>query len=203
MRRAFLLAITLVLIAGVGAHPLRAQSSTTRGFNLGIHGTAGSLVIEDGDRMDAGGLGLIAGYGVNRTVEIFLQIDGMKLDVEDSPVQGDWNLGHADLGVRFHFANSLRRWIPYLQAALSARAAGVDNPTVNGTPVNGNGVMVGGGLTLGGGVVFYFTQSLGGDLQFTWTTGTFTSLEVGNITFNDLDLDAKSNRLSLGLSWWP
>ena len=33
--------------------------------------------------------------------------------------------------------------------------------------------------------------------------GTFTEIEVGSLTVRDLDIDAASSRVSLGLSWFP
>jgi hypothetical protein len=203
MRRALSLTLFLWLVVGVHARSAQAQSSTTRGFNLGIHFTGSSLVVEDGDRNNAGGGGLWFGYGLNPTVELFVQLDGTKFDVQDAAVTGDWTMGHADLGVRFHFANPSRSWVPYLQAAATGRVVEVRNGFVNDVAQADNVSLVGGGLTLGGGIVFYFNESLGADLQLVWTGGTFTSIEAGSISFNDLDLDAQSTRLNIGLSWWP
>lgn len=195
------LALTLTLLALV-AGSSEAQQSTTRGFNVGLHLGGASLKIEDGDRHGAGGGGLWLGYGFNRTVQLFLQLDGSEFDVDDSEIQGKWTMGHADLGVRFHFANSLRSWVPYLQAALSGRAVGVDNPVVNGTQEEDAGLL-GGGFTLGGGILFYFNQTLAMDLQLLWTGGRFDRIEVGNVSVSGLDLDAQSGRLNIGVSWWP
>ena len=203
MRHALSLTLSLVMLSAVAAHPADAQSSTTRGFNAGIHFTGSSLVVESSDRYNAGGAGLWLGYGFNRTVELFVQADGTKFDVNDAVVTGDWTMGHADLGVRFHFANSLRSWVPYLQAAVTGRAVEVQNGEVNNVAQADNVSMVGGGITLGGGIVFYFNESLGVDLQLLWTGGTFTTIEAGNVSFNNLDLEAQSTRFNIGLSWWP
>jgi len=203
MRRAFVLTAALLALAGVGAGPLHAQSSTTRGFNLGIHFTGSTIKIEDGDNNNAGGGGLWVGYGFNRTVQLFLQLDGTKFDVNNAAVEGDWTMGHADLGVRFHFANSLRSWVPYLQVATTARVVSVQNGLVNDVAQADDVSLVGAGITLGGGIIFYFNQSLGIDLQLAWTGGEFTRIEAGSVSYNDLNLDAQSARFNLGLSWWP
>ena len=42
-------------------------------------------------------------------------------------------MAHADLGARFHFASTLRRWVPYLQAAVSGRGV-----TVSGLEIDAN-----------------------------------------------------------------
>ena len=77
MRRTLALALTLSfsLLGGL-ATTAHAQESTTRGFNLGLHATGASLVVEDGDRNNAGGGGIWVGYGFNRTVLLFFQADG-------------------------------------------------------------------------------------------------------------------------------
>ncbi len=179
-----------------------AQESTTRGFVLGAHLSGASLTVEEGDRHGAGGAGLYFGYGFNRTIQLFLQIDGAQFDVEDAEVEGQWEMGHGDLGVRFHFANSLRSWVPYLQIALSGRAVGVEDAVVEGTPET-EVSFYGGALSLGGGIMFYFNETLAADLQFIGSGGRFTEVEVDNVTIQDLEIDATSARLNIGIAWWP
>lgn len=203
MRRAFALTASFVLLASIGARPVHAQSSTTRGFNVGIHFTGSTLKIEDGDSNNAGGGGLWFGYGFNRTVQLFLQFDGTQFDVNNAAVEGDWTMGHADLGVRFHFANSLRSWVPYLQVATTARVVSVQNGYINDVAQADDVSLVGAGITLGGGILFYFNQSFAADLQLAWTGGKFTRIEAGSVSYNDLNLDAQSARFDVGVSWWP
>ena len=203
MRRILATTLSLSILVAIGTQSADAQESTTRGFNLGIHASAASLVVEDDERSNAGGAGIWIGYGFNRTVQLFLQADGAQFDVRDATVEGDWTMAHADLGVRFHFANSLRSWVPYLEAALSGRVVTVQNGVLNNVAQAEDVSLLGGGLTLGGGIVFYFNESLGLDLQLLWTGGTFTELEVGNVTRSNLDIEAQSSRFNIGLSWWP
>ena len=203
MRRPLALTASLVILAGLGARPVTAQSSTTRGFDVGIHFTGSTLKIEDGDNSNAGGGGLWFGYGFNRTVQLFLQFDGTQFDVNDAAVEGDWTMGHADLGVRFHFANSLRSWVPYLQVATTARVVSVQNGVVNDVAQADDVSLVGAGITLGGGILFYFNESFAADLQLAWTGGKFTRIEAGSVSYNDLNLDAQSARFNVGVSWWP
>ena len=203
MRRVLVLAASLVLLACIGARPVEAQASTTRGFNVGIHFTGSTLKIEDGDNNNAGGGGLWFGYGFNRTVQLFLQFDGTQFDVNNAAVEGDWTMGHADLGVRFHFANSLRSWVPYLQVATTARVVSVQNGVVNDVAQADDVSLVGAGITLGGGILFYFNESFAADLQLAWTGGKFTRIEAGSVSYNDLNLDAQSARFNVGVSWWP
>jgi hypothetical protein len=203
MHRTSALALTLVFAAQLSAtHHLAAQESTTRGFVIGAHFSGASLEPENGDRSNAGGAGLFFGYGFNRSFQIFLQLDGAEFDVEDTDVDGKWSMGHADLGVRYHFANSLRSWVPYVQGAFSARGVGIDDATILGQPETDVG-FYGGAFTLGGGILFYFNQTLALDLQLLWSGGRFTDIRVDNVTVSGLEIDATSSRLNIGIDWWP
>ena len=194
----------LFLLAGTLLSPARttAQESTTRGFVLGAHLSGASLTPEDGDRSSAGGGGIYLGYGFNRTVQLFLQIDGAEFDVEDAEVEGTWTMGHGDLGVRFHFANSLRSWVPYLQVALSARGVSVDDALIAGNPETDVG-FYGGAFSIGGGIMFYFKETLAADLQLMGSGGRFERVRIDNVTIDGLEFDASSARLNLGIAWWP
>jgi hypothetical protein len=194
----------LFLHAGMLLSPasMTAQESTTRGFMLGAHLSGASLTPEDGDRSNAGGGGIYLGYGFNRTVQLFLQIDGAEFDVDDAEVQGTWTMGHGDLGVRFHFANSLRSWVPYLQAALSARGVSVDDAIIAGTRERDVG-FYGGAFSIGGGIMFYFNETLAADLQLIGSGGRFERVKIDNITIDGLEFDAGSARVNIGIAWWP
>lgn len=204
MHRTLAPSLSLALLTALAASgPLSAQESTTRGFNVGLHLSGQSLTPEDGDRSNAGGAGIIVGYGFNRTVELFLQLDGSQFDVQDAAVEGDWTMGHADLGVRFHFANSLRSWVPYLEAAIGGRAVNVTNGVLNTVAQSEDITLSGGSFTLGGGILFYFNETFAADLQLALSGGRFTEIEVGNVTYTGGDLDATSTRFNIGVSWWP
>ena len=204
MRRTTLCAFFLAATAlAFVATPGRAQVSTTRGFTIGLHGSGASLVVEDDDRSNAGGGGLIVGYGINRRITLFAQADGAEFDDPSTgDVEGTWTMGHFDLGVRFNFANSLKRYVPFLQGALGARAVSVSDPIVNGTARN-TVSLSGAGLTLGGGLDVYFSQSWAMDLQLLWTGGSFTTLTVDNASLSGFDIKANSTRFNIGVLWWP
>jgi len=192
-----------LLIVLQATAPAAAQQSTTRGLTLGLHLSGASLVVEGEDRNEGGGLGVRVGYGLNRTVTLFAQLDGAQVDVPSSDaLQGEWSMGHVDLGARFHFASTLRRWVPYLQAALAGRVVSVDEAVLNQVPVD-DVSFTGGGFSLGGGIMLYVRETLALDLHLMWTGGEFTEIEVGNQSLSGLDLDAQSTRLGLGVAWWP
>lgn len=184
--------------------PTQAQSSTTRGLSLGLSFQGSSLSIEDGDAQGGGGAGLRIGYGFNRRFTGFLRFDGSEIQVDDagSEIQGDWRMAHAEVGLRFHFANSLRRWVPYLEGAVGGRGVQVENARVEGEAVDRvdfNGSV----FTLGGGVGVHFNEALALDLGVAVGNGEFNEIDVGAVALQGLDLDATSVRFNLGLTWWP
>ncbi|MEN8374559.1 MAG: outer membrane beta-barrel protein [Gemmatimonadota bacterium] len=194
-----LLVAALMLAAG----PLAAQQSTTRGFSLGVQLQGASLSVEDGDADNGGGLGLKLGYGINRIVTLYVALDGAQVTAENAPnLTGEWSMAHVDFGARFHFANSLRRWVPYLEAAIGSRVVGVDEAQVDGQDVpdtNFNGAA----FTVGGGLSVYVKQSFALDAGLRVSGGEFTEVEVGQVSVGGLNIDATSTRLGVGVVWWP
>jgi len=184
------------------AYDAAAQRSTTRGFTLGAHLQAASLAIEDGDPDSGGGLGIRAGYGFNRLFTGYLEIDGIAFDVENPQLNGTWSMAHVDLGMRFNFANSLRRWVPFLEAAIGGRAVTVEDASVDNDAI-GRVSFNGGAFSLGGGVGFFVSQKLSLETVLKWSAGEFTEIDVGNLSVNGLDLEATSFRFKIGLAWWP
>jgi hypothetical protein len=205
MHRSIHAAAALTLLAAALLPPsLSAQESTTRGFNVELHLSGASLEPENGDRSNAGGGGLLVGYGFNRSFQLFVQLDGAEFDVDETGVDGRWRMGHADLGVRYHFANSLRSWVPYLQAGVSLRGVSVEEAEVNQVTQSGSVGIVGGALLLGGGVMVYFNESLALDLQLAFAGGDFTKAEIGDVTVELTEpYRATTTRFIIGLSWWP
>jgi len=196
-------AVMLVAIAaGVAASPAAAQRSTTRGFTIGAHLQGASLKVEDDDPSGGGGAGLRVGYGFNRNFTGYIEADGITFDVDNEEFGGDWSMAHLDLGVRYNFANSLRRWIPFLEAAIGGRAVRLEDATVDGNQV-GELNFSGGSLSIGGGVSFFATETFAIETLVKFTGGTFEQVDVGDISVNNLDIEASSFRFKLGVAWWP
>lgn len=204
LRTQFAAPLTACALAVACAFPSEAaaQESTTRGLSLALYLQGASLSVEGGDPGGGGGGGLRVGYGINRTVTLFLRTDASKTTVEDAEIEGEWTLGHAELGGRFHFANSLRSWVPWAEVALGGRAVTVDNAEVEGEAEE-QVTFSGTSFSLGGGLDFYFSESLALDLGLAWSSGEFDEIEVGAVSLSGFDLDARSFRLNVGLAWWP
>ena len=199
-------AVRAVLLAAIAAStavsPALAQRSTTRGFTLGAHLQGASLTVEDEDPAGGGGAGLRVGYGFNRNFTGYIEADGIAFDVENPDFGGEWTMGHLDLGLRYSFANSLRRWVPFLEAAASGRTVRLEDATVEGDSI-GTLTFSGGALSIGGGVGFFVSEKLAVETLVKFSGGTFEQIDVGSVSVNDLDIEASSFRFKVGLAWWP
>jgi hypothetical protein len=182
--------------------PAVAQRSTTRGFTVGAHLQGASLTVEEGDPDGGGGFGARVGYGFNRRFTGYFETDAIVFDVANPDFGGYWSMVHVDVGVRYNFANSLRRWVPFLEGAIGVRAVQVDDARVNGDSV-GELNFTGGAFSLGGGVSFFATEKLALETVMKFSGGTFEQVDVGNVSVNNLDIDASSFRFKIGLAWWP
>jgi hypothetical protein len=195
-------AAMLTFAVSLAATPAAAQKSTTRGFNLGAHLQGASLTVEDDDPAGGGGFGARVGYGFNRRFTGYLELDGIVFDVENPELQGEWAMGHVDLGLRFNFANSLNRWVPFLEGAIGGRAVSVEDATSDGEDV-GTVTFSGGAFSVGGGVSFFTSEKFALETLVKFTGGTFEQIDVGDVSVRNLDIDASSFRFKLGVSWWP
>lgn len=197
------LAVALLALMLGAPGSLGAQESTTRGLVVGLHASGGGLTLDGEDRAEAGGGGLYVGYGLNRRFTLFVQLDGARFDEQSTgTVEGDWTLAHAEIGARFNFANSLRSWIPFLQASIGRRSVNVRDPIVDGTPeeeVDFSGTS----FTLGGGISYYLSPSWSLEAALLLTGGEFSTLRVNNVSVSGFDEDATSSRLNFGVRWWP
>ncbi len=198
-------AIAVVIPGALFLLPTRgaAQRSTTRGWSLGAHLLGTTLTPEGGSASSGGGLGVRAGYGFNRIFTGFVEIDGSKIDItEAGTLVGSWELAHAEVGARFHFANSLRRWVPYVETSIGTRAVKVRDAEFAGQS-RGNVTFNGGAFTLGTGLSAYLKPSFALDASLKWTGGKFTEIDLGDTALQNIDINAASFRFGLGFIWWP
>jgi hypothetical protein len=215
--------LLLMLLLGVLVLPASAQRrwgrgerwqpvrSTSEGLFLegSLHGT-GFTISNDGgddDEGSGGGLGLRLGYGFNRTLALYLALNGAAIEPENRRVfqettgEDTYGLGQADLGLQISFAHPRRALLPTLNVALSGVSA-----TIEGE--NDDVEFRGGGLTLGGGLRYHFSPGLAVNVGLEGFAGTLNEVEVGGVTldFDKLDLEQpefSGGRLRFGLTWFP
>jgi len=106
-----------------------------------------------------------------------------------------------DLGLQYNFANASRPLVPYLTAAVTGRAITANLETQGG---DSELEYSGGGLTLGGGLQYFFTAPLAFNAGLSFTFGEFDNLEIDGEEVSDAEGQSASGaRLHLGLTWYP
>ena len=192
----------LVAGAALTAGSLSAQSNTS-GFMLNLHlaGTSIGGTVEDAEMESGGGLGAIIGYGFNDRVTLYLNLDGAQMEYEDGEEEdlddGKYALATADIGVRFNFGDAGEKLRPYLNTGFAGvvLADEADDFEVSTS---------GAGLTLGGGIQYFFMPSLAFDGAIQFTTGSFTKGEFdGEEEDFDTGIGFNHGRVQLGVTWHP
>lgn len=195
---------TTLLLAALVAPEAQAQfyQAPTEGFQFGGRLYAAGLGLEDDrgndDTASGGGLGVRVGYGFSPTVTAFLALEGAQLSPDENDFGDEFALGTVDLGARFNLQPSASV-NPYVQLALTGQVAAFDVPGTSETLD-----LRGGGITLGGGIVYFFSQDVGLDVGVDLTGGRFTEIEFdGEVTDNFDDIDSAIVRLGVGVIWTP
>lgn len=191
----------LVAGAALTAGSLSAQSSTS-GFMLNAHVTGTSLAgtVDDSDAQSGAGIGLAVGYGFNERVTLLLNVDAARMEYEDEDADqddGEFDLATADLALRFNFGSPAQKLRPYVTTGFTGVVQADEAEDIELA-------ISGGGITLGGGLEYFFTPSLALDAALNVTTGSFTTVELDD---EEEDLDAgigfNHGRLQLGVTWHP
>lgn len=197
----FVLAASLTALLFLTTGDAHAQRSNTRGIFLNAHLNATGIGYDDDDfdTQSGGGLGVQFGYGVSNLVTLFLGVDGAVMSSDD--VEDAFTLAHVDAGAQFNFGRPRSAARPYGVVALTFRQATFDLGEGNQAfEVDFSG----GGLTLGGGLKYFFSRVAALDVGLNLTFGQFNDVQVGGVTVqNALDLNATSGRFVVGLSWFP
>lgn len=199
---------TLLLLAAALPAVAQAQRSTpvfgAKGLFLGAALNGSAIKLDefsddnDGDTDSGGGLALFGGWGFTPQLALFVEASAASIDSEGET----WTLAHADLGLRYHFTGATRKFVPFVEGAITGRLGSfedIDFDDEDGVDVE----LTGGGVTLGGGFLYFFNKSLGLSTDLKWTTGEFDKVKVGNVSVDGLDIDATTSRFNLGLTWFP
>ena len=201
MKRSILLT-GLVAAALLSADGARAQSSN-RGFMLNAHltGAAVAGTTDDAEVQSGRGLGVALGYGFTDRTMLYLNLDGGFIEYEQGdlplPDDGRFDFGTVDLALRMSFGNEFQKLRPFLDTGLTGLV-------LSDEVLESESTISGAGLTLGGGVQYFFSRSLALDATFNFTTGSFTTYELDG---DEIDLDEgvgfNHSRLLVGVSWHP
>lgn len=194
-------AVALLLLA----YPMVASSqrsgpgnSGAKGFFLGLALNGSALTADDldSDTENGGGLQLSVGWGFTPKLALFL--DGSAASMGSD---GDsWILTHGDLGLRYHFASAGKSFVPFVEGALTGLVGSQEDIDFgNGT---GDLEISGGGFSLGGGFLYFFSPRVALNTGLKWTKGEFNKVKFDNVSVEGLDIDATSARLNVGLTFF-
>ena len=149
-----------------------------------------------------GGLGLMAGYELNRAVTAFASLDLARQSSGVSWMQGSFGLVHAELGVRAKLSQKNTQTVPYLMAAVGRRALGARITDYDEDEVYDlafSGTM----LSFGGGLQYLLSPKLALDGGVELGLGTFDHYEadgdIGTVSANA----STSIRVRAGFVWRP
>ena len=141
------------------------------------------------------------GWGITKNIALALDLSGAQI----SSVDGNYNLGHADIGARWHFVNRTA-FVPFVDVGYGGRALMKRDVTLTdalGNTSTGTLTYMGAGLSYGGGLQYFVTPGVAFGGSFKWTTGRFSEVRFENLTVEDLQLDASSARFNMGFTWYP
>lgn len=191
-------------------HQLIGQDirSSAQGFSINLDFAYGSWNSEsqflgDLDDLEPSGLGFGAkvAYGIDQNIEVFLAIRQIGFKQEF-----DWDaykVNNVDIGGRYNFGATLRRFRPFLEAALSFHSLVIDPITFDGSTVF-KLESSGAGLTLGGGCHFFILPNLSANANGKLTFGNFTSTSLSGTEIDNIEesLDFAMTTIQLGLTYF-
>jgi len=179
------------------------RSNTARYFfGLALDNTSLSGNATNGRTYSGGGLSGDLGYGF--TPEFAAFIDGSAAILRRGGT-GRGYAAHVDIGLRYHFANPARRFVPFAELALTQRAlifVNILQPQSQTDIEAGSGTISGVALTVGAGGLYFVHPrwALRGGARFTTGSIEIATAENGGETV--APLNAQSVRFSLGVSWF-
>ena len=187
----------------VDATPRPRRRTNTSGLMLGLSFDASSIRSDDlNSRTESGpGIAGMIGWGITKNIALALDVSGAQI----SSVDGNYNLGHADIGARWHFVNRTA-FVPFVDVGYAGRALMKRDVTLTdalGNTSTGTLTYMGAGLSYGGGLQYFVTPGIAFGGAFKWTTGRFSEVRFENLTVEDLQLDASSARFNMGFTWYP
>ena len=178
--------------------------ANTSNLILGLSLNGSSISSDDLTMSTESGAGLSGqlGWGFTKNFAIVLDASAARIESLD----GNFDLAHVDIAGRWHFVSRSHGFVPYVEVGYSGRAASKQDVLLTddaGSVYTGDLTILGGGVSLGGGMEYFIAPkwALGGSVK--WTTGQFNQVKFDNITIDGLAIDATSARFNLGFGWYP
>lgn len=183
--------------------PKPHSRTNTSGVFLGLSFDASSISSDDltSSRESGPGVAGQLGWGVTKNFALILDASAARI----SSLDGDFDLAHVDVGGRWHFVNR-SAFVPFVEVGYAGRAARKQDTILSdgvGNTYTGEMMIMGGGVSAGGGFEYFAMPSLALGGSFKWTSGQFTQVKFDNVTVDGLKLDATSARFNMGFTWYP
>ncbi len=181
---------------------LRAQRSDNFGFMAGLHAVPMGLdgVGTEAFEEEGMGLGLTLGYGFNERIALYATVDAgyIEYDPDNPAARGeDYESVTVDFGARMSFGGEYRRMRPYINAAITGVST-LDEAEV------GTIITSGGGVTVGGGLQYFYRRRWSFNAAVQLTSGEFTEVDVDDDREEFARGDAfMHTRVHLGAIWHP
>lgn len=192
--------ILAALLLVASATPAAAQrAADVKGLHLGAAFSATSIKLDetefsDDDRDGGLGLHLQAGYNFTRNLGLLLSIAGATVDADDAD---DYGVGHVDLLGRASFPGR-SALVPYVELGISGVAASYEPELADKVE------LMGGGLTLGAGINYFFSRRAAFDLGLRFTGGEFDEAEIADREIDVGDgVGFSTTRLNIGIAFYP
>jgi len=182
----------------------RVQSRVnTSKLLLGLSFDASSIKSEGlGPTMDTGvGMAGQLGWGITKNFALVAEASAASI----GSVNGNFGLAHVDVGGRWHFVTARSGFVPFVEVGYSGRALlkeGVLMTGGDGNTYTGD-MLLGSGLSLGGGLHYFVAPTLAFGGAFKWTTGKFSRLQLDDAYVDGLAMDATTPRFNMGFTWFP
>ena len=181
-----------------------APRTNTSKLMLGLSFNGSALRSDDLNTSTESGAGVGGqlGWGFTRNFAIVLDASAARME----SIGGNYDLAHVDISGRWHFVSSSHGFVPFVEVGYSGRGA-LQNDVLMVDEFNnlysGDLSILGGGVSFGGGLNYFLSQKWAFGGQFKWTTGSFTRVQIDNVTIDGVEIDATSARFNMGLTWFP
>jgi hypothetical protein len=193
MRRTCPLLLASLLVPAAAMAQVRSE---TGGIRLNTHLLGSAISVEDADRSETGiGLGFSIGYGFTPRFLLLVRLDAAPIEPGDAPA---YALGHAELALRYNFADSGGRLVPFVSAGPALRVMVWEDFMQQGDlALSGSAVSIGGGLS------YFFTPSVALESEVSVGLGRFTDGTLGDRALTVEAFSATTTRFAAGVSWYP
>jgi hypothetical protein len=145
------------------------------------------------DTESGGGAGFGLGLGITHRISVFADVTTARISsLRDAE---KYSLSHGDAGIRVTLTNLDNPFQVYASGSVTARIGSVD---VSGIEIDAKGS----GVTAGAGVRFFMGAAAAVDVGVRYTFATVDEVSRG-MSPSLTNVDSDSNRVLLGLVWFP